>query len=70
LGLQAAKNAVAAAFLDPTVHQVQIRTNQDRKVAVFNRGYRCSYWQEEEAEALPPRQPRRPYRSIVSKLAA
>lgn len=39
LGLRDAKNAVGAAFLDPTVHQVQIRTNQDRKVAIYYRGY-------------------------------
>jgi hypothetical protein len=70
LGLRDAKNAVAAAFLDPTVHQVQIRTNQDRKIAVFNRGYKASYWEEEEAAPFIPRQPRRPYRSIVSRYAA
>lgn len=37
LGMQGAKYAAARAFLDPAVHQVQIRTEQDRKLLIFNR---------------------------------
>jgi hypothetical protein len=38
LGLRDAKNAVGRAFLDPNIHQVQIRTNQDKQIAIFYRG--------------------------------
>ena len=55
LGLQAAKNAVGEAFLDPTVHQVQIRTEQDRKLAIFNRGFKAFYIADDERPASPIR---------------
>jgi hypothetical protein len=36
-GLTAARRAALAQFADPTVHQVQVRTNQDRPVYLWNR---------------------------------
>lgn len=36
-GVHAARGAAMAIFDDPRVHQVQIRTNQDRALWIYNR---------------------------------
>lgn len=53
-GLHAVRRAAMAAFEQPDVHQVQVRTNQDRIVYIWNKhngiisgyGYTKQEWRE------------------------
>jgi len=52
LGLAAAKNAAGHALACEGADQVQIRTNQDRILVVFNRDYRRSHYTEDSERLI------------------